>query len=230
MSFILDALKKSEEQRRQGSVPQLQTAQMAQPAAAGRRIWPWLLVIALLLNGILLVWWLRPWQSTPSEPIAAITPAAIPAPEPATVATEAILSPPPAAATVTPRPAPAPAGWGDLSPPEIPAGRGEGEAATVRPEPVSRPAPPPASRPKPVAAANALPHWTELPLTVRRGLPELSISLHYHTAERTARMARINGRIVREGEMIGGQLTVEEITPSGVILSSGPLRFLLGDF
>ncbi len=63
MSFILEALKKSEKERQQGEIPGMQTLQTAASAPAPlRRWWPMLLLAALLLNALCLLWWLHPWQ------------------------------------------------------------------------------------------------------------------------------------------------------------------------
>src|SRR3989304_1233253 len=64
MSYILDALKKSEKERRHGTVPDLLTVQdilVQEPKK--RLLWPYFLLIALLLNAGLFMWWLNPWQS-----------------------------------------------------------------------------------------------------------------------------------------------------------------------
>jgi hypothetical protein len=64
MSYILDALKKSEEERQRGEIPGLQTVQ-TNPASKPQRksYWPYVLMTALLLNAGIVLWWLRPWQS-----------------------------------------------------------------------------------------------------------------------------------------------------------------------
>jgi general secretion pathway protein B len=65
MSYILDALKKSEQERQRGAVPGLHTVQASATGGPGHRSrWPLVLALALLLNAGLLVWWLTPWQST----------------------------------------------------------------------------------------------------------------------------------------------------------------------
>jgi general secretion pathway protein B len=63
MSFILEALKKSEKSRKDNRVPTLQTSH--QPPAhqpARRPIWPLLLGAVLLLNALLLLWIIAPWK------------------------------------------------------------------------------------------------------------------------------------------------------------------------
>ncbi|WP_027714786.1 general secretion pathway protein GspB [Desulfuromonas sp. TF] len=68
MSFILDALKKSEAERRQGEVPSLQN-DIGSAAPRRRSIWPLVLTFALLLNGAVLGGWLLLRQEKP--PVAA---------------------------------------------------------------------------------------------------------------------------------------------------------------
>jgi hypothetical protein len=64
MSFILDALRKSEKKRPAGVAPDLRTEHFAPSMRSRRKASPLLLVLsaALLLNAALLIWWLRPWQ------------------------------------------------------------------------------------------------------------------------------------------------------------------------
>lgn len=64
MSYILDALKKSEKERKRGMVPDLLTVQDAMVQKPKKRLQrPYLIFVALLLNASLLMWWLSPWQS-----------------------------------------------------------------------------------------------------------------------------------------------------------------------
>ncbi len=63
MSFILDALKKLEQKRRQGSVPDLMTFHTHGPDSEHKRmLWPYLLLAALVLNAAIFTAWLRPWK------------------------------------------------------------------------------------------------------------------------------------------------------------------------
>lgn len=80
MSYILDALKKSDKQRRKDRVPDLQTIQEinTHPRAKKRPMWPYLLVTILLINIGMLAVWLRPWQSEKQNIIPQPTPLAPP--------------------------------------------------------------------------------------------------------------------------------------------------------
>lgn len=72
MSYILEALKKSDEERNRGTAPGLQTVQSPVVHAPRKRTgWRYLLVIALLLNAGLLIWWLGPWKTTNPQNVRA---------------------------------------------------------------------------------------------------------------------------------------------------------------
>ncbi|MFN2366856.1 MAG: general secretion pathway protein GspB, partial [Desulfurivibrionaceae bacterium] len=70
----------------------------------------------------------------------------------------------------------------------------------------------------------------DLPANIRNALPDLGIAAHYYSKTPSARMASINGRIMREGHTIGQGLTLEEITEEGVVFSSDKYRFSLKVF
>lgn len=120
MSYILDALKKSEQQRLAVGVPSLNSTQ-AVPIESGstRRNWQLVAVVLLAANAGALGWWLasgpdRP-RSVPAQQAAAAQPSAAPAPamlpEPPASAPPSVSSP--AAATES---VPAPAQPASLPP------------------------------------------------------------------------------------------------------------------
>ena len=112
MSYILDALKKSERERALGRVPTLDTP----VAAPRRRAWRWAAAAAALLalaGGA--GWWLAPRQA-----VAPATPAAGTGPAPAAARAPAPRAPT-AASAVPPGPPPAPAAAPGASAPATPA-------------------------------------------------------------------------------------------------------------
>ncbi|MGV8074077.1 MAG: general secretion pathway protein GspB [Syntrophobacteraceae bacterium] len=64
MSYILEALKKSDQERRRGATPNLQVVLTSEEKEPIRRpVWPYLLLAAMLLNAGLLLWWSNAWRS-----------------------------------------------------------------------------------------------------------------------------------------------------------------------
>ncbi len=149
MSYILEALKKSEYARQQGRVPDLATLPATEaspdlPFAADRL--PLLAGGALLLAVAVTGWW-RPWQSPPPE--ATVAPAASPvAAMPAPVASAA----PVAAAPVEP-----PAGTTSAPAVQTLVAAPPPSAPAAQPQPQPQPAIAPAAEPLPAPAQVALP-------------------------------------------------------------------------
>ena len=81
MSYILDALKKSDQQRKQGMAPTLPATQ-AEAVRPIQTTYYGLLAAVLLLAGII-IGWLRPWEAPVQQPLAATSPAPLPAAPPA---------------------------------------------------------------------------------------------------------------------------------------------------
>jgi general secretion pathway protein B len=65
----------------------------------------------------------------------------------------------------------------------------------------------------------------ELPRAVRNGLPEFRISGHAYSPEPQTRVARVNEKILQEGQELTPGLKLEEIIPSGLIFSYQGYRF-----
>ncbi len=67
--------------------------------------------------------------------------------------------------------------------------------------------------------------FAELPLSVRKKLPQINISSHLYSIERKSRLVSINGRIMQEGYNLPDGLYLDEITRDGVILDYQGYRF-----
>lgn len=63
MSYILEALKKSEQERQQGNVPGLQTLtpQLLESTQSSR--WPYVVIGVLALSLVFVLGWMRPWSA-----------------------------------------------------------------------------------------------------------------------------------------------------------------------
>jgi len=249
MSYILEALKKSDQQRQQGAAPTLTTVQLPveEPDA---RTFPWLVALAavLFVAGIV-IGWLQPWNG--AAPVATAPPpverTAIPVSQlaPPVAAPSAPSAPPdtrPSLAQVPvqvepqkpPQAPPAPRVV-PLSPPE----------PVVRPQvkPVAPPAviaahEPPAAAPKepaPVArakpaAAPEQPVMTraELPSAIQQELPAMSVSLHAYSPKPGNRLVSINNTLLQEGDALAPGLVLEQITQKDMIFNYKGYRFRQG--
>jgi general secretion pathway protein B len=212
MSFILDALKKSESERQKQAVPGLMDMT---PAVARPRFPRWaiglcaLLGINLLVLIVVLLSHDRPPVAAALRPAAAPPAAATPPAPPATAPPLATLQPGPEHFSPL-ETAPADA-------PEIPLV-----------EPVTRVTPKPrlANDSTPATDA-ALPTLAEINQSGPRGLPELHLDIIFHAARPAERFVFINGRKYREGEILTEGPNLEKITRDAAILNYRGLRFRL---
>jgi general secretion pathway protein B len=227
MSFILDALRKSEIERQRQSGPSMAEFPIARQ---DRRLPIALIAIGFLLAvnlAVVLFFMLR------REP----EPAAATATQVAAVTPGSVTSRPPATVTTSPAPAPAatPAPQGELqgafnAPVATADGQADfyGDPATLppdAPDPTLLPDTPPAY---PGVVYSTSP-GTEDAATVeaQTGLPPLSVDLHIFTDDPAKRAVFINGRRYTQGAQITEGPTVEQITREGAVLTYRGRRFLL---
>lgn len=245
MSFILDALKKLEQKRQHGSVPDLLTVHDSMPQESKNRpLWPYLLLVALLLNAGILAVWLRPWQSekpnvatqsTDRQPHeSTVIQSHLPASAPSTglaktISPEAKATEEESSKTV----ATSTANGVNNVPQDQPV---QTEADVQRKVP-SEPAPitPPTAESQTsadigVESEQRVLNIDELPLSVQQDLPDLTITGHIYSNNPTYRIVNINGQITQEGQAVTAGLKLEEITPSGVIFSYKGYRFRIRGF
>jgi len=72
---------------------------------------------------------------------------------------------------------------------------------------------------------NKLYGLNELPQVIVEKLPDFNITMSVYSDNPSERMVRINGETLREGEFLKDGLKLEEITPDAVILSYMKYRF-----
>jgi general secretion pathway protein B len=236
MSFILDALKKSESDRQRQSGPALFEVKVAPPRS---RLPLWAVAIGLLLTvNLAIVAWMvlrRPAphaDSALSATAAAPVAAALPPPQAALPATLPQVLPAVAtAAAAPPGTAPATATTPAVAPASAPAASsGDGESA----EDLAPAADAPAAAP-PVAlsthvrrgTADGVPLYQDWAATPGTHVPQLRLDLHVYAARPEERFAMINMKKVHEGDVLPEGVHVEAITPEGAVLSYNGSRFLL---
>jgi general secretion pathway protein B len=217
MSFILDALRKSEHERQRSALPGLAQVPLATPPTELPR---WTLVVIGVLVAAVVVLGAAWWQSTraPAEVAAERTvarPVQLPAPTSTSVAPTAATSPlADRVATLQP-PAEVPAA--DRSDTGLAAA-----ASASSPEPSAAE---PSFEP-PTADEPALPSAAAL---AAEGvpLPELRLELHRFREQARERFVFINGRKYVEGDRLAEGPQIVSIVPTGAVLVHSGRRFLL---
>jgi general secretion pathway protein B len=80
---------------------------------------------------------------------------------------------------------------------------------------------------KPAPSARTV-RLSELPEEIRKVLPEFKVSAHFYSPDVKARFARINDRILHEGDSLNEGLKVEEINSNGTVFNYQGHRFIVG--
>lgn len=241
MSFILDALKKSESDRQRQSGPALFEVKVAPPRS---RLPLWAIAIAALLavNLAIVAWMmlrhpaahaetaLAAPAASPALPAPASAAAAPPAAAPATLAAS---GPPPTAAPVSaalsaPAAAAPAAGVTSALAASAAGGSAAEEAAAQDLAPAADPGPAPALNGHVRrGTADGVPlyqDWAAMPGT---HVPPLRLDLHVYALRPEERFVMINMKKMHEGDSLPEGVRVESITPEGAVLSYNGSHFLL---
>ncbi|MEW6585204.1 MAG: general secretion pathway protein GspB [Nitrospirota bacterium] len=251
MSYILDALKKSEKERQRGAVPDVLTVQ--EPGSYDRRkrsAWPYLIIAALLLNAGILIWWAgflpgKKGNAAKVDSVVSMVPR-----ETAPTSTAAVLPALGTNPTDRTESEKHPENGGreavvkaDNAEPSVKPKQGvvressQKTQAKVNEERTSKETSIQhdkiqtgddshklqAAVPKP--DPNKTYNVAELPEAIRKSLPPLSLTIAFYSDDPASRVARIDGQTVREGEYLASGLLLESITPQEVIFSFKGYRF-----
>lgn len=189
MSLILDALKKSEQERRRDKGPDLQTIHQPLPGAPQRSRNLFWLALLIAANAAVVAYW---WQQRGVAPIAASAPP--------------LTSPAPAVAPVKREPVPA-----ATPSQQVPVAAANPEYTRITPNAT-------ASAANSTDAAARIEEVDELPEDIRNNLPAMTFSFHVYSSNPQQRTIIINNRRMREGEEINAGLQLQEITEDGVVL------------
>jgi general secretion pathway protein B len=249
MSYILEALKRSQQERELGQTPTLASASyLGARSSSLSKFW---LAIALLLalTALLLSLYAAFSQyrnALPAAaPIVAPTPppaqpsALPPKPRPAPKQGSPASSPQPTATTTTIPAQPQPS----KSTPEEPHSelladieqfkqrmlndsltQNRPSPALTRTQPVST-TPTATSDDDGAQTPTAAPRLRELPRPLQQSIPEHALSVHVYTTDPARRFVIINSSRLHEGDALANGLTLEAIQPDGVILSFAGKRF-----
>ena len=251
MSFILDALKKSETDRQRQTGPALYEVKVP-PPRNGLPLWAIGLAVLLAVNLVIVAWVLLR-RAAPAEVAASAQPPMMPSPAPAAPAAVMTPSSGPqgqaiAPATQTPltqtaavaQPAPAApqpqqATGASVAPNSTneataPAQTDAGSESSNPDDyaPAKEP-PPPSSFGNHVtrATASGLPLYRD-PALASAHIPELRLDLHVYASKPQERFVMINMQKLHEGDSLTHEgVRVESITPEGAVLSHNGTQFLL---
>lgn len=225
MSYILDALKKADQQRSLGDVPDLEATHWGERHKRSWR-WIWVLAALLLVNGALLFMLLgrndaelsgddglsRQADSAPLVPLPqrdhVATPPAVEIGRPREpVYVPALPAKRPTRATQAPLP-----------------------RVTRAPLPLDDDTPPPAFSPPvtPVqapVAASGVPEWNDMSLEFRSGFTLPHIDVHVYSDDPGRRFILVDLRKYREGETLDSGAVLEEILPDSIQLFYQGTRF-----
>jgi general secretion pathway protein B len=231
MSYILEALKKSEQERGHGKVPGIQSVHSSGISynTARRPLWPYVLIAAVVINLLALLYFIADKR----QPAAMNT----------AVETGSVTLQPETSGGVP----------GEEKTPAVIPQAAEHSIAAIPREPVFAvdPAPEPIYKPIPVTTGNVsageprqtgarrdntraprsvdadayTPQRNELPIEIEQQIPGMAFSAHVYSSNPRQRSIVINGRFMEEGEAVSSDLILSEITPDGAIFDFLGYRF-----
>jgi len=220
MSYILDALRKSEQERQRGKVPDIHGASSDTPEAGKKsNIWPAITAGVVSINLVILGFFWFQFGGNPAKTDQTAESAAVLDP----VAVQSVkdsAQPAQPAPNVTPKVAPKPEPRPQSSKPVTELA----QQPSSQPE-LIQPEKPAESESRRVPNVGYLPQLEELPAYERDGIPDMTFSSHMYSSIPRFRSIIINGKRLKEGQYFSEQLQVREITESGVVLSRGGTLF-----
>jgi len=255
VSYILDALKKSEKERRRGSVPDPLTMQDIVLRTGRKKVlWPYLIVAALVFNAVVFLFWSdfltakKPMmaKALSGGKVSSVENAAPPAPSEREVGERVTQEAGRGGAerdstgvllrdkkNVAPERSAGVQADGqrkaaDSRKPVREAAKDHRSSGAASVEQATATAPAESKTvdvPPPVA--NRLYSLNELPSPLRQGLPDFSLSVFLYSDDAASRLVRINGQMMKEGQYLSPGIKLEEIVPGGVIFSYQRYRFLI---
>ncbi|MDN2673607.1 general secretion pathway protein GspB [Janthinobacterium sp. SUN026] len=227
MSYILEALKKSQAERQLGELPSIHAPQVqlhdAAASGAARRAPVWLALggVTVAVAAALLLW--QQWQAGAAAP-AAVAPAvlaqAVPAPVPA-APPPAVPAPAPVAVPVPVPPAATAAPVHHARPVPEPKQETPGQAAP----PVPAPAPAPAMPAPAPSAEETVPGMRDLPEPIQRQIPAIAIGGYIYSKNPADRLLLIDKVLRHEGEELAPGLVLEKLQPKAAIFSFKGYRY-----
>jgi len=229
MSYILDALKKADQERTLGKVPDLEAAHWGERHSKRSYRWIWVLGGLLLINGILLVMLLGSDDAVVSSgdvssgPADSVPVAPVPGAERSKASPPREIARPREPVYVPPAvPDRQPMTVKQVSPGFIPAETVVSQSAPATPAPAFVRPPVPA---QPPANTSGVPEWGELSLEFRSGFTLPHLDVHVYSDKPEKRFILVDLQKFREGDTLGSGAVLEEILPGSIQLYYQGTRF-----
>jgi len=228
MSYILDALKKSEQQRGQGTIPDVQTVHSSSLNYRDEKktYWPYLLITAVLLNLIAIVYFIIDKDSisenntllvqdtainnSAEKTIAVNTQAVAPAAAPEKQIINTIIEPEKPKAAVPAKTVAVKKKTNSTNNSEVLAPRSSRNTKVNK---------------RPVQAQKEVIDFYDLPDSIQQQLPSIVVSAHIYSSNPLQRSIVINNNFMEEGEYVIDNLILHEITANGAIFDYEDTRF-----
>lgn len=253
MSYILEALKKSERERqREQEIPHLHTlppAPMPYVREKSRQVnWFYVAIALLFVGGIGIVYFALSSRepATQQSPQITIQPLAVqPSFENTSTPAQTAPQDDAPAQEISPSTADAPSVAESFEAPladeepqtrQVPAKenteprRSAEYAEVLEPTPIYTEKETPVSKPPPQDSSSkykSIPFLEELSPSFQKKVPQFKLAGHVFSPDPNLRLILINNAIVRENDIVEKDFVLDEITPDGVILRTGNTRFRL---
>src|SRR5450830_898523 len=204
MSYILEALKKSQAERQLGELPSIHAPQLplhhAHGVADNKHLPVWLALGAASLAVLAALLWWRPWQQPAPAAVS------VPVPAPASVPVPVIVAPAPVSVPVMPAP------------------------VKAAPVPESKPQPQPVAKVETAASASApaeevIPGLRDLPEPIRQQIPSIVLGGYIYSKNPEDRLLLIDKVLRHEGEELAPGLVLEKLQPKAAIFNFKGYRY-----
>lgn len=218
MSYILEALKKADQERTIGDVPDLESTHWGERSEPRSYRWVFIVAALLLVNVVLLTVLFGEREPAGNKAVDVVASRAEPeqqAPALAAATEDSVIAP---------RQKVAPGVRPYVPTPPVRVRQSPATAAVqAQHAPIARAAPPVASP----ASASGVPDWNELSLEFRSGFNPPHIDVHVYSEQPSRRFILVELKKYREGDSLPSGAQLEKILPGSIQLYYQGTRFLL---
>ena len=233
MSYILDALKKSEQQRGQGAIPDVQTVHSSSLNYRDEKktYWPYLLIAAVILNLIAIIYFVIDKDNIPENNSLLVQQTAINNTEktitvnntqtaaPAVVPEKQIINTTKTNTIVEPEKPETVVPATTVAVIKKTSSTNNSEVLAPRSSRNTR------VNKRPVQVQKEIIDFYDLPDSIQLQLPAIVVSAHIYSTNPLQRSIVINNNFMEEGEYVIDNLILHEITPNGAIFDYEDTRF-----